>query len=130
MTRSTTEDFAPVLDALGIAQHQHEAFLAYASNIHGNPDSVLPKKGQPGGWGEAENIVAEFEEAYCGEWDSKGDFAESDDGGACGLFDGLPKDSIAERYFDWEMWTRDLFISDYWSARSGDGYGCFVFRNL
>lgn len=120
---TTTEDFADQLDALVIPEHQHAAFLAYVSNIHGDPAIVLAD--------EEQSIEAAryFEEAYAGEWDSEREFAESEDGGAVCLFDDLPKDSIVERYFDWEMWTRDLFISDYWSAPS-PGYGVYVFRNV
>ena len=121
--RITTEDFASDLDALGIPEHQHAAFLAYVSNVYGDPDRVL-REDNPG-----HPEAVEFEEAYCGEWDSERDYAESEDGGACGLFDGLDPDRIEVRYFDWEGWTRDLFISDYWSAPSA-GYGVYVFRNI
>lgn len=127
MSRTTTEDFADLLDELALDGSLHAPFLAYVSNHYGDPDLVLGTAEEPSD--AAHEAVQYFEEAYAGEWDSERAFAEDEDGGAVCLFDGLPADSVAERYFDWEMWTRDLFISDYWSAPS-PGYGVYVFRNV
>lgn len=67
--------------------------------------------------------LPDFEERYCGEWDSFRDYAESlaDD---IGLLDGVPEE-IA-RYFDWRSWTRDLEF-DYSTCDNPEG-GVFVFR--
>jgi len=72
-------------------------------------------------WEEWEEWLPNFEESYAGEWNSESEFAENlavD----CGLLDGVP-DHI-QLYFDWDKWTRDLFISDYWYS---NGY---VFRSF
>jgi len=71
-------------------------------------------------WEEWENWISDFEEAYCGEWNSEQEFADN-------LADetitgDLPE--IAQLYFDYNKFARDLFISDYWSS---NGY---VFRNF
>ena len=71
--------------------------------------------------------VGSFEEAYAGNWDSFCDYAfqlaEDID-----LFDGLPEDHVAVRYFDWDAWIRDLEIDH--SVERDDNGGCFVFRSL
>lgn len=126
MERSTTEDFADLLDTLGVEEALHAPFLAYVSNVYGNPDHVLGTDDSPSGHAFA--AMSEFEDAYVGEWDSEKAFAEDEDGGAVCLFESLSDDHVAVRYFDWEMWTRDLFISDYWSVDSPAGV--YVFRNL
>ncbi len=54
--------------------------------------------------------AAQFEESYQGEWDSKQSFAENlaED---MGLLDGMPEN--LQSYFDWDAWTRDLFLDGY-----------------
>lgn len=49
--------------------------------------------------------VSDFEDSYQGEWDSFDDYAAqlAED---IGLTDGWPEE--AQRYFDWDSWTRDL----------------------
>ncbi|MGV9189039.1 antirestriction protein ArdA [Arcanobacterium canis] len=68
--------------------------------------------------------VSDFEDAYQGEWDTFDDYATqlAED---IGLTDGWPEE--AERYFNWEAWTRDLRF-DYTVADAPDG-GVFVFRS-
>lgn len=79
-----------------------------------------------------------FEEAWCGEWDSEQDYAENlaED---CGYLStpaehashwagqAVPNPLLS--YIDWEAWTRDLFMGDYWSARCPGG-GVYVFRSV
>jgi len=72
-------------------------------------------------WEEWQDWISDFEEAYSGEWNSEQEFAE-DLAVNTGLFDGVP-DHI-QLYFDWDKWTRDLFMTDYWS------YDAYIFRNL
>jgi antirestriction protein len=72
-------------------------------------------------WEEWENWLSDFEEAYSGEWNSEQEFAE-DLAVNTGLLDEMP--DHLQIYFDWEKWTRDLFMTDYWSS---NGY---IFRNL
>lgn len=69
--------------------------------------------------------LPDFEEAYQGEGDSFADYAAqlAED---IGLTDGWPEE--AQRYFDWEAWTRDLKF-DYTIAAAPDG-GVFIFRSL
>jgi len=72
-------------------------------------------------WEEWQDWISDFEDAYSGEWNSEQEFAE-DLAINTGLLDGVP-DHI-QIYFDWEKWTRDLFMTDYWS------YDAYIFRNL
>lgn len=69
--------------------------------------------------------ISDFEERYCGAWDSFREYAEqlADD---TGLLEGIPEE-IAN-YFDWDSWTRDLAF-DYSVYNHPDG-GVYVFRNL
>ena len=69
--------------------------------------------------------LSDFEESYQGRWDSFREYAQqlADD---IGLTDGWPDE--AQRYFDWDAWTRDLAF-DYTVADAPDG-GIYVFRNL
>ena len=66
----------------------------------------------------------DFEEAFQGMFDSEQEFSDqlADD-----VITGeLPE--IAQLYFDYEKFARDLFIDDYWSSGS---YGStYVFRNI
>jgi len=72
-------------------------------------------------WEEWQDWISDFEEAYAGEWNSEQEFAE-DLAVNIGLLDGV--DDQIQLYFDWEKWTRDLFMTDYWS------YDAYIFRNL
>ena len=86
-------------------------------------------------WVESGNYVAEgtgdlpsisdFEERYCGAWDSFRAYAENlaDD---IELLADVPEE-IA-RYFDWSAWTRDLAF-DYSTYDDPEG-GVFVFSDL
>ena len=69
--------------------------------------------------------IPDFEERYCGQWDSFRDYADNlaDE---IGLLDETC-DEIA-RYFDWEAWTRDLEF-DYSVCDAPHG-GVFVFRSF
>lgn len=58
-----------------------------------------------------------FSEAYEGCWESPEEFAEhlAD---STGMLQEAPEP--LQRYFDWQAWTRDLFLGDYWrDAASG-----------
>ena len=67
--------------------------------------------------------ISDFEERYCGEWESFEDYARelADD---IGLLADVPEE-IA-RYFDWQVWSRDLAF-DYSTYDDPEG-GVFVFR--
>lgn len=69
--------------------------------------------------------VSDFEDAYQGEWDSFDDYATqlAED---VGLTDDWPEE--AQRYFDWNAWTRDLGF-DY-TVIDAPGGGVFIFRSL
>lgn len=69
--------------------------------------------------------ISDFEDAYCGEWDSFADYAQqlAEDIG----FLSDVTDEIAT-YFHWDAWTRDLAF-DYATATAAGG-GVHVFRNL
>lgn len=68
-------------------------------------------------------IVSEFEERFCGCWDSFRDFADFEVE-ETGLLSGVP-DEIA-RYFDYDAYARDLRF-DYIVADAPEG-GVYLFR--
>lgn len=64
--------------------------------------------------------LCNFEEFYCGEYDSEISFAESL---AQEVFSEEQRESTMFQYFDYEAFARDLFFSDYYCGSNG-----FVFR--
>lgn len=95
-----------------VPEHEREAFRIWVlSGEHVEDGEGLPS-------------VGDFEERYCGEWDSFQNYAENlaDD---IALLDGIP-DEIA-RYFDGQSWARDLAF-DY-TTHDADS-GVYVFRSL
>ncbi|MGC0363820.1 antirestriction protein [Rhodococcus sp. 27YEA15] len=72
-------------------------------------------------------VVADFDEAYAGEWGDFAEFAQQLAEETC-MFDGLAEDHVAVRYFDWSAWTQDLEM-DYSVAQCPSG-AVFVFRSL
>lgn len=99
--------------ARNIEEHG-EAFAIYVSHVGADWDDV-----------------SGFEDAYCGEWDSERAYAENlaDDIGlfssqSCRCCGTQTDTSTIENYFDWDAWTRDLFLTDNYMV---DGH---VFRNL
>ncbi|GAA4658972.1 antirestriction protein ArdA [Gordonia humi] len=70
--------------------------------------------------------VSDFEEAYCGTWDSFADYAE-DLAEGCGLLEAVPEE--LRGYFDLRgAWARDLAF-DY-SVETCETGGVYVFRSL
>ena len=69
--------------------------------------------------------VSDFEERYCGCWDSFEDYAYQLAEDTC-LMEDWPEE--AKRFFDWEAWTRDLKF-DYTVADAPDG-GVFIYRSF
>jgi len=95
--------------AIEEAGHDLGAIRAYRDNIGEECTPLL----------EWEDWIEQFEEAYQGEMSTK-EFAEQ-------LADEfMPSDAteFLTRYFNYEMWERDLFMGDYWE---NDGY---IFRSL
>ena len=97
-----------------VPEDQREALCAWvrSGNYVAEGDGDLPS-------------LSDFEERYCGQWDSFREYAEelADE---IGLLDEVPE-HIAS-YFNWEAWTRDLAF-DYTVEDASSG-GVFVFRNL
>ena len=130
------DGFGDLASTLGeYASFEQVAEIAQALEEHGS--AVNGFIGWYGEW-DAEK----FEEAYRGCFDSERDFAY-DFADQIGMFepgtygahgDNHVKDAISqlETYFDWEMWTRDLFIGDFYAAEaSGPEYGFHIFdRNV
>ncbi|WP_342372117.1 antirestriction protein ArdA [Propioniciclava soli] len=72
--------------------------------------------------------LPDFEERYCGHWESFREYAEqlADE---TGMMTDWPEEAV--RYFDWASWTRDLaFDHTVVDAPAVEGYGVYVFRNL
>lgn len=76
-----------------------------------------------GHYGAEYATVEAFEDAYAGSHDSEEDFARE----LLAATGEIAGDSLAERYFDYEAFTRDLFLSDYYSMPAPGG-GVFVFQ--
>lgn len=75
--------------------------------------------------GENYANVSDFEDAYHGEHDSQRAFTEEllED---MGWLSDMPEH--LRSYFDYDTYTRDLFITDFFSSAAPGG-GVFVFRN-
>ncbi|WOC14324.1 antirestriction protein ArdA [Gordonia sp. MP11Mi] len=75
--------------------------------------------------GDGMPSTGDFEERFAGTWPDFRTYAfqlaEDTD-----MFDGLPEDHIAVRYFDWDSWIRDLKF-DYTVERA-PGYEVFIFH--
>jgi antirestriction protein len=73
-------------------------------------------------YAELGHDLADFEEAYCGFWDSEEDFARHivDE-----CYDLDKSMGSLSQYFDYEAFGRDLFMYDYTMGANGN-----VFRNL
>ena len=67
--------------------------------------------------------ISDFEDSYCGAWESFEDYAR-EVADLIGLLTDVPEE-IAN-YFDWDSWTRDLAF-DY-SVHDNPEGGVFVFR--
>ena len=69
--------------------------------------------------------MSDFEDAYHGEHDSQLAFTEEliED---MGWLSDMPEH--LRSYFDYDTYTRDLFITDFFSSAAPGG-GVFVFRN-
>ena len=74
---------------------------------------------------EPEEFWDKFTDALAGNWDSETDFAE-EFLESTGELEEIPEH--LRYYFDYAAFARDLFISDYWSARMPSG-GIVAFRN-
>jgi len=89
--------------AAAITEHGEnaEAFLAFLSDR-----------------GDLDDAINNFEEAFQGEYDSELDFTYSlvDD---TGMLSSVPEN--LQYYFDYEKFSRDLFINDYSSERLENG---------
>jgi len=89
-----------------IAEHG-PAFAAYANNV-----------------GIDYATADEFQDAFCGEHESERAYAEE-------LFDDLNLSDIPEHvrpYIDYDLFTRDLFLSDNYSVDAPNG-GVYVFTH-
>lgn len=89
--------------------------LGYCEDNHVPEEAVAAYIEDRGSWSRSD-----FEDAYCGEYESELDYAQRlvDD---CGYLDDMPES--LRYYFDYEKFARDLFISDYTFLNG------FVFRN-
>lgn len=96
-----------------VHENDREAFLVWVLS----GDQIEDGDGLPS--------ASDFEERYCGTWESFEAYAENL-GVDIALLEGIP-DEIA-RYFDWQAWARDLAF-DYTTYDAPYG-GVFVFRSL
>ena len=117
------------------AIHDYEGFGMYSVSEYEGIKEVneialaIEEHGEAvGAWlmhsGSSEFDLSSFEDCYRGEWDSEQAYAEE-------LFDDIHAHEVPVQlrfYIDYERFTRDLFISDCWSAESGHGT-VYVFWN-
>lgn len=111
MSPTTAQQWGEVFDEVG--EEQWPALLAWVeTGCYIASGDTLPS-------------ASDFEERYCGCWESFADYATqlAED---IGLIDGWPEE--AQRYFNWEAWTRDLKF-DYTVADAPDG-GVFIYRSF
>jgi antirestriction protein len=68
-----------------------------------------------------------FHDTYNGTWNSEEEFAEQLADDVFGV-DPRGESDVVARYFDYEAFTHDLFMYDYYSLEAHDG-GVHVFRS-
>jgi antirestriction protein len=75
-------------------------------------------------WSEWANWCDDFEEAWVGSHSSTAEFAEllADET----VTPDLPE--IAQIYFDYQKWERDLFMGDYWASDRDANGDIHIFR--
>lgn len=103
---SEHEDIDRVAEIGALIEEHGAAFAAHADNV-----------------GIDHATEENFQDAYCGEWDSEKAYAEN-------LFDELYAHDLPDHiapYIDYEAFARDLFIGDYSSVESKPGV--YVFCN-
>ena len=111
MSPDTAQLWGEVFDEIG--EEQWPALLAWVeTGCYIASGDTLPS-------------ASDFEERYCGCWDSFEDYALQFAEDIC-LMEGWPEE--AQRYFDWEAWTHDLKF-DYTVADAPDG-GVFIYRSF
>lgn len=103
MSIGETEDVEALCELAANLEEHGEALAVYLEHIGGRDASS-------------------FEEAYCGTWDSEEAYAED----LAGEVMEIP--AHLEPYFDYEKFSRDLFMSDYFSERTEDGVA--IFRHI
>lgn len=94
-----------IVETVEMLEEHGEAWAAYADHV-----------------GREYATKEAFEDAYCGTWDSEQAYAENllEDMGT------IPNDdSVLSQYFDYKAFTRDLFMSDYFSANTSEGVAVF-----
>jgi antirestriction protein len=103
------DSFEFLIQLMEAIEEHGEAFSSYHQQISGNCD--------------LETAIEEFEDAYCGQYDSEDEYAQE-------LFDecyDVP--NHLANYIDYEKFSRDLFISDYYS-QDAKSSGVHVFRHV
>jgi antirestriction protein len=92
------------------------------SHLTGQEDAVQAFwDNQPGYWETitVKEFWEEFEGQYRGTWESELEFGEE-------LAEDLVIDNeLLRSYFDYEMFTNDLFMGDYWSKDVTSGVAIF-----
>lgn len=107
---ATPGELAEIAEAVDAVAEDADAFQAWCENLGSNSDTPS-------------ELLDGFRDEFQGIWDSEQDYAENfaDD---IGLLDSMP-DNL-RHYFDWESWSRDLFLGDYWSADVAGGVAVFL----
>lgn len=107
LTLSECEDIDKVAELGELIEEHGPAFAAYTNNV-----------------GIEHATADEFQDAFFGEHESERAYAEE-------LFDDLNLADIPEHvrpYIDYDLFARDLFLSDYYSVTAPNG-GVYVFTH-
>ena len=99
-----------------IGETQWSAFLAYCRTGMGWMD------------GDGQTDPSSFEESYAGEWDSWREYADETAEEMIACHGPRGDDDLMTRYFDYEMFARDLAF-DY-VTEDAPGGGVYVFRSV
>lgn len=96
------------------------ANMAEALEEHGEAFAAFVKNGGYR-YTEVSGIIAEFQEAYCGTYESELAYATEI------AEESFPPDApqFLLDYFDYELYARDLFLDGYFSCEISDGYAIF-----
>ena len=127
---------SPIIDAEEWAIHDYEDFGGANIHEYSSIETVSPlaqfvaEHGDLGGdllahyGGDLDDAKKALEDHYHGKWDSEKEYATD-------LFDELYLYDVPRNirfYIDYETFTRDLFINDYFSIHTGDKVHVFNYH--
>jgi len=122
---------SPIKNSEEWAIHDYEGFGSYSVSEYEDLEGLLSLSEMIQKCGEAYTVLVDymggidstseelFDEVYQGEWNSEVEFTEN----FADEIMEIPEN--IQFYFDYEKFSRDLFINDYWSFESSNGVHVF-----